>query len=132
MLELNNEQINTYDKIVDVKLALHREFYPNYISELISDISNNIELFNIEVGENFEICLKIKKTSIKKFENYEHNSSYYYQILDNIILNFLMNHIFDIKNILSDKNLSDLINRDNINLFYSVTTLGDNIIYVYL
>ena len=32
MLELNTEQINTYDRIVDAKLALHREFYPNFIA----------------------------------------------------------------------------------------------------
>lgn len=132
MLELNTEQINTYDRIVDAKLALHREFYPNFIAELITDISSRLDLFNIEVGENFDIQIKIKKTSTKKFENYEHNSQYYYGILNNIILNFLMNHIFDIKNILSDKNISDLININNINLFYSITTLGENIICIYL
>lgn len=132
MLELNNEQINTYDKIVDVKLALHRDFYPNFISELINDIANSIDLFNIEVSDNFNINIKIKKTSIKKFENYEHNSSYYYGILNNIIFRFLMNHIFEIKSILRNNELSDLINMDNINLFYNITVLGDNIIHVYL
>ena len=49
MLELNTEQINTYDRIVDVKLALHREFYPNFIAELITDI--RVEAVDT-IGEN--------------------------------------------------------------------------------
>lgn len=133
MLQLNEQQISLYDNIIELKKRLHQYFYPNYISELISDISSNIDLFNIEVGEDFSIVLKIKKTSIKKFGDYSHDSSFYYNIMNELLLNFLQRNINTISTIVdSNMNLSNLINSNTINLYYNITTLGDNIICIYL
>lgn len=132
MLQLNEEQISLYDHIVELKKNLHQNFYPNHIDELITDISSTLDLFNIEVDQDFSIVLKIKKTSIKRFDEYSHDSKFYYNIVNGLLLNFLQRNLSEISNNFTDMRVQYLINNNNINLFYNITTLGDNIICIYL
>lgn len=134
--QLDQNHINLYNEIIELKKLIHTHIYPNHIQELIGMISNSIDLFNIEVNENYTITIKIKKTSIKKYDSYEHECTFYYNIINNILYNFFMNNLNLIdcirrnNGILSDTNT--LLNGSNISLFYNITTLGDNIVCIYL
>ena len=132
-------QIQTMqEKILQIKLGLYTHVYNNekFISTLKCLLQSNLDLFNMDIDNNV-IQLKIKKTNMKKSNQYIHSSQYYYGIISNIIISALMENKELVYSMVSNKvSMNDineiLFNPSTYQLFYNITALSDNIIYIYL
>lgn len=142
--KLSKESIDYLKNIKNMKILLYSHFYNNQdnINQLLNDISNEFNLFNIEYHpENFSVKVKIKKTDIKKNTHYQCTPEYYYQLFSNVFYNYFNKNKNNICNLintyklqynLTDNSVNDLYNPNNLFLFYNITVISDNIIIIYL
>lgn len=142
--KLSKESIDHLKNIKNMKILLYSHFYNNQdnINQLLNDISNEFNLFNIEYHpENFSVKVKIKKTDIKKNTQYQCTPEYYYQLFSNVFYNYFNKNKNNICNLintyklqynLTDTSVDDLYNPNNLFLFYNITVISDNIIIIYL
>jgi len=133
-----------YKTVSNLRILLHKHFYIdiNIISDLMNGISKEFDLFDI----NYDICtniiqLKIKKTNIRKSNDYSHTASYYYNTFNEILLSLFVSRKALLFNLISAHKeeynfnggeLEALININTINAFYGITTIGDNIVVIHL
>ncbi len=126
-----------YEKIKTLKLLLHKYFYnPNNLQPLINSFQNEFDLFSIDYDNTTKIIqIKIKKTNMKKIQNYSHSSLFYYSIINPLITNFLSNYCFEVIKVCSPDEyheLESLYDPHNVSLLYNITVIGDNIINIQL
>lgn len=145
MMSYNVDSItkNNIDKrildITELRLLLHTYFYnTQYIGDLVSLIMNtNIasNIYNYDANSR-SITIKIKKTVLKKMNNYTHTPDFYYGIFNNVFKIFLMNNSSALCNIAKNHGYEHCITNefiDNCVLgLYTITCLSDNIIVLYL
>ena len=116
-------------KIFNVKQYFQSYVYSNeeFKENLVNYLSQNMELFCYNYTPT-SLSLKIKKTTLKKDPEYKHESIYYYNIINQSLYQALQPIISTI----NDPEILELIsNKDNMSLFYSITSLNDNIINIY-
>lgn len=125
-----------------IRLMLHNHIYnnPNNIDKLIGYF-NVIDLFNIEYDSiNKTLQLKIKKTNMKKYPNYVHNVSFYYTIFNQILNKFFYEIYDQLEYVIKTEGVNYGVNCDVnyildirvISMIYSITTILDNIVIIYL
>ena len=137
--KLTTEQLQNNNRIVNIRGLLHQYIYTAEFIEIIkNELQNNIELFSIH-NEGLIITLKIKKTILKKNSDYEHDSLYYYNIINSILFKCIYDSIYHIADIIScntdiskENIISTLLDQNNIPILYNITALGDNIVVIYL
>lgn len=133
------------NQITNLRLFLKDNFYSRQeiIDQIIQGISNSFEVFSINYDPSMQsIKIKIKITNMKKrYPYYEHTSIYYYEIMNQILLNIinsninLLNQLFEQRKNNYSIDKSDLVNITNtsyISGLYNITTLLDNIIIINL
>ena len=136
---------NYLKETMKLRLLLHEQFYTT--QEIIDQICILIEQYFDIFGINYEptinsLKIKIKKTNMKKNDPcYTHNTSYYYNAMNEILFTVFQNNIHLLENImlanklkyeLNGTELSYLYNKSNISVLYNITTLLDNIIIINL
>lgn len=135
-------------RITNLRLFLKDNVYSRQeiIDQIIQSINNSFELFNVNYDPAMQsIKIKIKITNMKKrFPLYEHNSYYYYNIMNGILLDVfnrnqeLLNTLYNMKkheyglDIGEDSNVVDISMIPHISGLYNITTLLDNIIFINL
>lgn len=137
---MTNESI-CLNQITNLRLFLKENFYSReeIIAQLIDQISNCFEVFSVNYEPSSQsIKIKIKITNMKKrFPNYEHDSIYYYEIMNSILSNVLNGNISLLNTLFNHSsyglnNTSMNISSIPISGLYNITTLLDNIIIVNL
>lgn len=139
---LNKDQLKDNNEIVNIRTLLHKYVYTNdFINIIANELQSSIELFSITIDSNI-ITLKIKKTILKKNSDYQHDSLYYYQLINQILLNVYCNnmqYIYDklytsgeLDNHMINYITTELCNIFTIPLLYNITALADNIVVLYL
>lgn len=133
------------NQTTNLRLFLHDTFYSReeVIGEILNTIPNYFDVFSINyIPDTRSIKIKIKKTNMKKNDsNYNHNTTYYYQIMNELFLNVFQSNWNFISNLLlanmkkyslrgdEMKYLSDI---NTISSVYNMTTLLDNVIIINL
>lgn len=134
------------NQTTNLRLFLKENFYSReeIIQQLIDSISQCFETFTINYDPQIQsIRIKIKITNMKKrYPDYEHISTYYYSIMNNILTNVIMNNTDTINTIYNTSNKKynsetspyyvDLSYLSYISSIYNVTTLLDNIVVINL
>lgn len=133
------------NQITNLRLFLKDNFYSReeIISQLLEQISNSFEVFTVTYEPAMQsIKIKIKITNMKKrFPNYEHSSIYYYEIMNQILINVLNSNMLLLNELFKhskkyygiDKNdYINIVNIPHISGLYNITTLLDNIIIINL
>lgn len=135
----NNELL--LKEITNLRVLLHETLYNNEIAiqELLNDLTANFSIFTIEFDPTKKIVqLKIKKTNMRKIEG--DLLSHYYQILNNIFIQFFIRkspEIWNLALINKDKysigsDLNLLSDPNVIHNLYTITLISDNIIRIHL
>lgn len=135
-------------RITNLRLFLKDNVYSRQeiIDQIIQSINDSFELFNVNYDPAMQsIKIKIKITNMKKrFPFYEHNSYYYYNIMNGILLDVfnknqeLLNTLYNMKKHEYGLDIGEDINVVNLNMIphisglYNITTLLDNIIFINL
>lgn len=132
-----------FNEVTNMRVFLHENFYSNeeILQEICNELSQNFNLFTIEY-DMFKktIQLKIKKTNMKKIDD-KQLSSYYYQVINAILVNYFIkkyNHIAGLllsckdKYNLTGNEVNYLRNPSVIYNFYYITLISDNIITIHL
>lgn len=134
------------NQTTNLRLFLRENLYSreDVIQQLIDSIDQSFESFSINYDPQTQsIKIKIKITNMKKrYPDYEHNSIYYYGIMNNLISNLIMNNMNIINEayINSSKEYNkqtspyyvDLNYISYVSSIYNVTTLLDNITVINL
>jgi len=144
MLTQPTQQISTteLEEAKNLKIFLHEHIYDAncgfILQQILKEISDNFNLFTLDYSnEQKNITMKIKKTDMKKTQSFEHNSSFYYQIINNILCNVFSQNKMFIESTLNrcanlNINTKYLYNYNCISMIYNITTLSDNIVVIYL
>lgn len=117
----------------ELRLFLRSYIYDEETMEIMKEyIENNLDCTSIIADPNdMVVQIKIKKTKMKKHEDYSHNVIYYYPLITKSILSFLDdNRIRDMiyNNIPNGKDLYDHIRFNVFNLFNAVAILDNSIL----
>lgn len=122
---------------VDMRLMLRKEICSDgkYVNILLKHMKEYFECTNITFNhDEMRIDIKIKKTVMKKADDYSHDIVYYYPLISQAMLSFLNDDI--IYNSLSTKGLfgDALYNglKTNVLSLFSATVLLDNMIIINL
>lgn len=139
---INSNQF-IFNEVKNMRVFLHENFYCNeeILQEICNELAQNFNLFTIEY-DMFKktIQLKIKKTNMKKIDDRE-LSSYYYQVINAILVNYFIkkyNYIAALlltckdKYHLTGEEINYLKNPAVIFNFYNITLISDNIIIIHL
>lgn len=135
--------VSDIKRYTDFRLMLHNNIYNEVnINVLINYLNQQFELFNAEYNDNEKkIELKIKKTNIKKINNYSHSSTFYYSMINTAFLSFLRDPQISsqIRNILNSNNNEFYsvyqefnTNPNNLSTLYNLSAILDNVIIIYL
>jgi hypothetical protein len=120
------------NKLTDLRLQIRQKIYNNddYVQLLLNDIQDVLDCTSIFYNkENVRIDIKIKKTSMKKNDDYTHNVVYYYTLIEKAVSSFLEEP--EINKELSDiENISEI--KSYILFSMNITTLLDNLIRINL
>jgi hypothetical protein len=120
------------NKLTDLRLQIRQKIYNNddYVQLLLNDIQDVLDCTSIFYNkENVRIDIKIKKTSMKKNDDYTHNVVYYYPLIEKAVSSFLEEP--EINKELSDiENISEI--KSYILFSMNITTLLDNLIRINL
>lgn len=131
---MNNTNINQLS--YKLKILFYNEVYSNqkYIDYLYQLLLET-DIFSIEYEDKL-FTLKIKKTNIKKKYNHNHDSIFYYTIINDIFIRFLLNFKGEFTSLLSANNIdisiNDIINLNIVNTLYTVTAIFNNIVFLKL
>lgn len=133
------------NQITNLRLFLKDNFYSRQeiINQITDAITNSFEVFSVNYEPYMQsIKIKIKITNMKKrYPYYEHSSMYYYEIMNQIILNtinsnkILLNQLYNqYKNKygITESDFANITNTPYISGLYNITTLLDNIIIINL
>lgn len=129
--------------MTDIRLILHNTLYTNheFFVELIKKLSQRIDTLQVSYNiSTFSINIKIKKTTMKKVMNFEHNVLFYYDLITDAIREILSDNQSLIINYLrpiyggSAINIFAITmqNPSLISLIYNATCISDNIINISL
>lgn len=145
LFNLNNRDIynSLGDSIKMIKQILHAHIYSNnynVITNIVDPIDNIINPFSVVYDSNNRtINVKIKKTSMKKYDNYKDSMDFYYSLFGEFIYNFIysmFDQIYDQYNLYIDMALGrdELLSliHNNIYLYFGITTLTDNFVIIHL
>jgi len=130
----------TLDILTDLRILMRQTIYCNdeYINLLLEYIKRYFDCTNISFNRNnMMIDIKIKKTSMKKAEDYSHSVEFYYPLICNSFLSFLNddrihNELMKLSvNNMSHEQVRQIIQSKILSLF-NATTLLDNIVRIYL
>lgn len=146
-----NDNYPLLTRTKDFVIFLHNNIYTNewIISKLKEQVERKFDLFQINYNDyekRFEI--KVKKSNIKKIENFSHTAIFYYNIIDSVMFDFFRdmetaNYINTSIDKISDddyvccSNLRDTFNNimtggNEVSLLYTVTPIPENSIYINL
>lgn len=134
------------NQTTNLRLFLRENLYSreDVIQQLIDSIDQSFESFSINYDPQIQsIKVKIKITNMKKrYPDYEHNSIYYYGIMNNLISNLIMNNMNIINEAYTNSRKEynkqtssyyvDLNYISYVSSIYNVTTLLDNIVVINL
>ena len=126
------------NEISEFRVSMHKCLYndPDCINTLDNIIKNHLEVLSVEFDQAQKyFVIKIKKTSMKKNQNFAHSTNYYYNIFNNIFSEFIStysNRINQERKGLGNYMLSNVVSLGTTNLLYGLTVLSDNIIILYL
>ena len=128
--------------IQNIRYLLFLNLYGNeaYINSLSEIIAKHIDCLSIDYNNyTYTFTIKIKKTAMRKYHNFDHSPNYYYQIIHNIFKEFINNNIYIISNILKSKfsNPQEVIDKFNSELYCienlcHVSCIADNILIIKL
>lgn len=146
ILQQNIESIVASQPIkimTDIRLMLHNTLYMNneFFVELIKKLNRRIDTLQVSYDiSTFSITIKIKKTTMKKVTNFEHNVLFYYGLITDAIREILSENQAFVINCLrtayGDKAIDIFFiimqNPGLISLIYNATCISDNIINISL
>lgn len=130
----------TQDQLIrHIKIVLHTYIYNDLnIAQLIDNILE-IDPFSIVYNSNDRsINIKMKKTSIKKYQDYSNDLSFFYNFFSSYIYNNLLSLIPNIINCMNLQNINITqeqimqVFSNNLYNFYTLTLLNDNFIIIHL
>lgn len=134
------------NQTTNLRLFLKENFYSreDIIQKLVDSIDQYFESFSINYDPKIQsIKIKIKITNMKKrYPDYDHNSMYYYSIMNTILSNLINSNM----NIINEKYMNNnkgynletspyFVNLNYISYIpslYNITTLLDNIVVINL
>lgn len=143
MVSNNDGWLNT-NHINALRIIMHNEVYSKdgVIDTLIYNLSKNcnfIANYNYD-SDRRSIEIKVRKSNLKKDSSYIHNTEYYYGLINDGFVDFISSH--EVKGMLYDyiksnedikETYESLINKSiPANLMYNMTSILDNIIFIYL
>lgn len=134
------------NQTTNLRLFLKENFYSreDIIQQLISRIDQCFESFSINYEPQIQsIKIKIKITNMKKrYPDYDHNSIYYYEIMNKLISDLIMSNMDIINEAYNNSNKCyngkyspyyvDLNYISYVSSLYNITTLLDNIVVITL
>lgn len=131
---------NAAHTLTDLRLLLRNKIYSNceYADLLLENIQERFDCTSISFNSDvMNINIKIKKTAMKRAEDYSHSVMYYYPLIQQALSSFLSDERIREELVNCDGNgKSDCSIYENIqsNLLslFNATTLLDNIIVINL
>lgn len=140
-IEMLVNQTNKDTIVKDIKIILHTYIYNNEVNlnPLLLGLQS-IDPFNIIYDiNNRSINIKMKKTSMKKYENYNNSILFYYDFFNKHMSQYLYQLSSDIAKYLQLANNVSItedevmcIIQNNIYSFFTLTLLSDNFIIIHL
>jgi len=122
-------------QLTELRMLMRETIYNNdqYINLLLNYIEQLFDCTSINFDKNnMKIDIKIKKTIMKKAEDYSHNVMYYYPLICQSLMSFLNDT--SIRNEIT--NATDYVKyeliRSNILPLFNATVLLDNIVVIQL
>lgn len=105
---IQDQNFHTEDlvTVADIRYLLFTNFYSNplYIESLRNIICRHIECLNIEYDPiRYTFTIKIKKTSMRKLNGFNHESNFYHTIIGQIFYEFINTHQTDVIRVLGQK-----------------------------
>lgn len=116
---------------------IYSEIPYGIIPIMMESLNSFFNLFSINYDTECNcIVMKIKKTEMKKNQDFIHDVMYYYNDINEIISNTFIKYNKGIESIKREKdnsiNTDYLYNKNKVCYIYNITTLSDNIIVIYL
>lgn len=128
--------------ITDLRLMMRETIYNNseFIGLLLENIERHLDCTSISFDEDkMEVNIKIKKTAMKKAENYSHSVMYYYPLICNALVSFfsdarIRDELKEQDNETDDSECPTTYKQvvANILCLFNATTLMDNVIVIQL
>jgi len=144
-LEKQDIDFNIYKIMTDFRVLFRNNFYTDdIINYIINSLHEMFDTFSIEyIKESLTIQLKIKKTSTRKYLNYSHTSSYYYNRTLDLFKNIFISNEDTIKNMIINQGYDQdktnfmidhlsLLYSFSCQLIYNIITISDNIVNICL
>lgn len=133
-------KLNDYfSNLTQLRLLFHTHVYNDItnIELLKTAISNHVDTISIDYDDLQKVfSIKIKKTTMKKDNKFEHNVFYYYNIFENIFLEFLLHNAHMLNTFLKDTmylSVDNILqNIKSLSTMYNIACVSDNIIVLYV
>lgn len=119
-----------------LKILFYKEIYsnPQYI-DYLTNLLLQTDIFSVEYNDKV-FTLKIKKTTIKKKYDHNHDSIFYYTIINDVFIDFISHFRSEISSLLSINNINisinDILNSNIISGLYNIATVSNNIVFLKL